>query len=145
MYTPRRTNLKFKILFEDIYAFYIIQIYIYLLKRKFTENVVQNTPSWTIDEKSGEYTRMPLKIVCAVTHYLLFLYKILFLQFFLQNFSKISSITHQIALFLKIFSGEHAHEPPSKRVALPRSVWRFASCKYPHFSKKYFHPPEMKS
>ena len=30
----------------------------------------------------------------------------------LQNFSKIFSKTHQIAPFLKFFSGEHAPEPP---------------------------------
>ena len=63
MYTPRRTNLKFKILFEEDpvpiasaqqWHIYIIQIYIYFLERKFTENVLQNTPSCTIDKKSGE-------------------------------------------------------------------------------------------
>ena len=61
--------------------------------------------------------------------------------FFLQNFSKILSKTHQIALFLKIFSVEHAPEPPSKRVASPRAAWRFAPCKYPHFSRKILNPP----
>ena len=34
------------------------------------------------------------------------------LQFFGQNFSKILSKTHQSASFLKIFTGEHAPEPP---------------------------------
>ena len=43
--------------------------------RKFTENVLQNTPSCTINKKSGEYASIPLHIVCAVIHYLLFLYK----------------------------------------------------------------------
>ena len=43
--------------------------------RKLTENVLQNTPSCTIDKKSGEYTPIPLNIVCAVIHYLLFFYK----------------------------------------------------------------------
>ena len=84
MYTPRRTNLKFKILFEEDPVpiasaqqlhIYIIQIYIYFLKRKFTENVLQNTPSCTIDKKSWEYFPIPLNIVWAVIHYLLFLYK----------------------------------------------------------------------
>ena len=84
MYTPKRTNLKFKILFkEDLVRIaseqpkhiYIIQIYIYIFKRKFTEHVLQNTPSRTIDKKSGEYAPIPLNIVCAVIHYLLFLYK----------------------------------------------------------------------
>ena len=32
---------------------------------------------------------------------------------FLTKFSKILSKTHQIAPFLKIFSGEHAPEPPA--------------------------------
>ena len=31
-----------------------------------------------------------------------------------QNCSKIYSKTHQIAPFLKIFSGEHAPDPPTK-------------------------------
>ena len=52
---------------------------------------------------------------------------------------------HQIAPFLKIFSGEHAPEPPSKLVVSPRAAWRFAPCKYPHFSRKILNPPpEMK-
>ena len=42
----------------------------------------------------------------------------IFTIIFLQNFSKLFSKTHQIAPFLKIFSEEHAPEPPSKRVAL---------------------------
>ena len=54
------------------------------------------------------------------------------------------SKTHQIAPFLKIFSGEHASEPPSKRVASPRAAWRFAPCKYPHFYKQKFEPPQNK-
>ena len=31
--------------------------------------------------------------------------------------------------------------PPSKRVASPRAAWRFAPCKYPHFSTKILNPP----
>ena len=55
----------------------------------------------------------------------------IFLIIFLQNFSKILCKTHQIASFLKIFSGEHAPEPPSKRVAsLP-----------PLFQKNFEPPP----
>ena len=50
-------------------------IYIYFLKRKITENVLQNTPNCTIDKQSGKYAPIPLNIVCAVIHYLLFLYK----------------------------------------------------------------------
>ena len=48
----------------------------------------------------------------------------IFKSFFGQNFSKIFSETHQIAPFLKIFSGEHA-----------------PSCKYPHFSRNILNPP----
>ena len=110
---------------------YTVQIYIYFLKRKFTENVLQNTPRCTIDKKSGEYVPIPINIVCAVIDYLLFLYKNENIyNFFLQNFSKIFCKTHQIAPFLKIFSVEHTPEPPSKRVT--------SLCKYPHFYKKYF-------
>ena len=31
--------------------------------------------------------------------------------------------------------------PPSKRVASPRAAWRFAPCKFPHFSRKILNPP----
>ena len=82
MCTPRRTNLKYKILFEEdpvpiashlvCSNNIIIQISIYFLKRKFTENVLQNTPSCSIDKKSGGYAPIPLNIVCAVIHYQLF-------------------------------------------------------------------------
>ena len=86
MYTPRRTKLQFKIILEEdpvpiasAQQYHIniiqIQIYIYFLERKFTENVLQNTPNYTIDKKSGEYAPIPLNIVCPVIHYLLFLYK----------------------------------------------------------------------
>ena len=44
-------------------------------KRKITENVLQNTSNCTIDKKSGEYAPIRLNIVCAVIHYLLFLYR----------------------------------------------------------------------
>ena len=57
----------------------------------------------------------------------------IFTVIFFLNFSKIFSKTHQIAPFFKIFSGEHAPEPPSKRVASP--------CKYPPFYKKNLNPP----
>ena len=65
-----------------------------------------------------------------------------FYLFFWQNFSKILSKTHQIAPFLKIFSGEHAPEPPSKLVVSPRAAWR----EIPPLFQKNFEPPppEMK-
>ena len=84
MYTSRRTKLQFKIIFEEDpvpiasaqqYHLYYSNIYIYFLKRKFTENVLQNTPNCTIDKKSREYAPIPLNIVCTVIHFLLFLYK----------------------------------------------------------------------
>ena len=70
--------------------------------------------------------------MCAVIHYLLFLYKkLIFLQlFFLQNFSKIFSKTHH---FKKFSRRSMPPNPPSKRVASP--------CKYPHFYKKILNPP----
>ena len=64
----------------------------------------------------------------------------IFTIFFLPNFSKIFSKTHQIALFLKKFRRSMPPNPPSKRVALPRAAWRFAPCKYPHFSKNILNP-----
>ena len=64
-----------------------------------------------------------LNIVRSNTISLIFI-KINILQFFfLQNCSKIHSRTHQIAPFFKKFSGEHAPEPPSKRMASPRSAY----------------------
>ena len=72
MYTPRRTKLQFNAAISYLYNSYI---YIYFPKRKFMEDVLQNTPNCTIDKKPGEYAPIPLNIVCAVIHYLLFLYK----------------------------------------------------------------------
>ena len=39
------------------------------------ENVLQNTPNPTSEKKSWENAPIPLKILCAVIHYPLFLYK----------------------------------------------------------------------
>ena len=93
MYTPKRTKLHFKIIFDknpvpissaQQYHIYIIQIFIYFLKRKITENVLQDTPYCTINKKSGEYVPIPLNIFCSVIHYLLFIKykKLTFLQIF---------------------------------------------------------------
>ena len=69
---------------------------------------------------------IPLNMVCAVAHYLLFLYKkLLELLFSLQTFSKNILQTHQTAQFFKIFSWEHAPNPLKKCHAK----------KYPHSSK----------
>ena len=79
----------------------------------FTENVLQNTPNCTIDNKSGVYAPIPLNIVCAVTPYLLFLYKKMniFTILFYKILAKKISKTHQVASFFLIFSGEYAPEP----------------------------------
>ena len=52
--------------------------------------------------------------------------------FFLQNFSKIFSKTHQIAPFFKIFSGEHTPEPRC-----------MALREYPTFPKIFLTPPPL--
>ena len=114
---------------------------------QFHGNVLQNTPNCTIDKKSGEYAPIPLNIVCAVVHYLLFLYKKIniFAICILQNFSKIFSKTHQISLFLSISRGTMPPNPPNKRVAFAtRCMAQSAMQKTPLF-KKYLEPPEMKS
>ena len=46
------------------------------------------------------------------------------------------TITHQILPFKKNFSGKHAPEPPSKRLAMPRVARRFASCNLPSPQKR---------
>ena len=48
----------------------------------------------------------------------------IFTIFFDKILAKIFSKTHQIVPFFKIFSGEHAPEPPNKRVASPHAAWR---------------------
>ena len=49
---------------------------------------------------------------------------------------------HQIAPFLKKFSGEHAPEPPSKYVALPRvACMVLCAMQIPPLLQKYFDPP----
>ena len=85
-YTPRRTKLQFKIIFEEDpvpiaseqqYHLYYSNTYIYFLKRKFTENVLQNTPNCTIDKKSGEYAHAntPKYSVRSNTISIIFVYK----------------------------------------------------------------------
>ena len=58
----------------------------------------------------------------------------IFTIIFLQNVSKIFSKTHQIAPFLKIFSGA------CPRASLANAPC-FAPCKYPHFYKNILNPP----
>ena len=119
------------------YPYYSI-IYIYFFKRKFTENVLQNTPNCTIDKKSGEYAPnpyvpIPLNIVCAVIHYLLFVYKkmniftIIFFHKILAKYSPKRTKLHHFKIF---FSGGTCPRTPLTNAWL-RS----------HFSKNIFNPP----
>ena len=71
--------------------------------------------SCTIDNKSGEYDSIPINIVYAVIHYLLFLYNKINNEYLKKIFTKIFCKTHQIAPFFKILSGEHAPEPPPNK------------------------------
>ena len=125
MYTPRQTNLKFKILFEeDPVTIAIVRSnnisilfkFIYIFLRESSRKICSKTHkvAQLTRHLHGEYAPIPLNIVCTIIHYLLFFYikMNIFTILFLQNFSKIFSKTHQIAPFLKIFSGEHAPEPP---------------------------------
>ena len=100
--------------------------------------MLQNTPNCTIDKKSGEYAPIPLNIVCAITHYLLFLYKNeYFSNFVLAKYSLKRTKLHH---FYKIFGGVGGiPNPPSKRVAL------IATRKYPHFSKIFYTAPPPKN
>ena len=87
-----------------------------MVKRKFTENILRNTPSCAIDKKSawGVYSNTPKYSVHNNTLSIIFYIKMnIFTILFLQNFNKIFSKTHQIAPFKKIFSGEHTPGPPS--------------------------------
>ena len=90
------------------------------------------------------YTPIPLNIVCAVIHYLLFLYKKwnILQFFFLQNFSKIFSKTHQIAPFLNIFLGGACPRAPLTNAWLRHALHiakRHANT--PTFTKIFLTPP----
>ena len=79
------------------------------------KNMLQNTPSCAIDKKSawGVCSNTPKYSVDNNTLSIIFYIKMnIFTILFLQNFNKIFSKTHQIAPFLKIFSGEHTPGPP---------------------------------
>ena len=65
--------------------------------------------------------------------------------FFYKILAKYSPKRTKLHHFKKISRGSIPLNPPSKRVASPRAAWRFAPCKYPHFSKNILNPPEMKS
>ena len=71
--------------------------------RSKTHQVPQLTRNW-------EYAPIPLNIVCAVIHYLLFLYKNeYFYHFFYKILAKYSPTR---TILKKYFSGKHALEPP---------------------------------
>ena len=65
----------------------------------------------------------------------------IFTIFFLQNFSKIFSKTHQIVSFLKIFSGEHAPEPPYQTRGFATRCMARSAMQIPPLLQKYFEPP----
>ena len=127
MYTPRSTKLQFKIIFEEDPVpiasaqqhIYIIQIFINIFLRERSRKMCSKTQQIAqLTRNLGSMLQYTLNIVCAVIHYLFFyIENKYFYNFFLQNFSKIFSKTHQIAQILKNFSGEHAPEqymlPPS--------------------------------
>ena len=65
---------------------------------------------------------------------------------FWQNFSKLLSKTHKIAQFLKIFSEEHAPEPPYQTRGFATRCMALRAMQIPPlFQKKIEPPPEMKS
>ena len=87
MYTLRRTKLQFKIISKEDpvpiasaqqYIMSILFKYLYIFSYEKVHGdctAHQNTPNCTIDKTSEKYAPIPQNIVCAVIHYLLFLYK----------------------------------------------------------------------
>ena len=94
-------------------------------------NVLQNTPRCTIDKKSGVYVPIHLNIMCAVIHYLLFIYKNeYFHNIFYKILAKFSSKRTKLHHFLKFSRGSMPPNPPSKHaMQIP-----------PNF-QQYFEPP----
>ena len=64
--------------------------------------------------------------------------------FFYKILAKYSLKRTKLHHFKKFSRGSMPPNPPNKRVALPRAAWRFAPCKYPHFSRKILNPPRNK-
>ena len=62
----------------------------------------------------------------------------IFTILFLQNFNKIFSKTHQIAPFLKNFSGSIPPDPPSMQI-------QYIIMQIPPLFQKYFEPPPQKN
>ena len=66
------------------------------------------------------------------------------MKFFkVKNLIQICTKTHQIAPFIKIFSGGGAcpRTPLAKRMASPCAACRFATCKFPNLKKNILGPP----
>ena len=61
--------------------------------------------------------------------------------FKVKNLIQICTKTHQIAPFIKIFSGGMPPNPPSKAHGEPCAACRFATCKFPNLKKKILGPP----
>ena len=81
-----------------------LNILIYFLKRKFSENILQIAPNCTINKYFVEYVPIRLNIVRNKSISIIFLYKkSQFYNFLGQNCSKIYSKTHQIAPFKKLY------------------------------------------
>ena len=67
------------------------------------------------------------------------------MKFFkIKNLIQIYTKTHQIAPFLKIFSGGACPRTPlAKRMASPCAACRFATCEFPNLKKKFLAPPSQ--
>ena len=64
-----------------------------------------------------------------------------FLNYFFDKIlAKYSLKRTKLHHFLKCSRGSMPPNPPSKRVASPPAAWRFAPCKYRHFSRKILNP-----
>ena len=81
--------------------------------------MLQNTPSCTIDKKSGEYAPIPLNIVCVVIHYLIFFYKNkYFYNFFYKILVKYSPKRTKLHHFFKFSRGSMSPNPLANAVGV---------------------------
>ena len=85
-----------------------------------------------LTKKSGEYAPIPLDIVCAVTHYLLFFYKN---EYFYHSFFKILAKYSPKRTIFKNFPGEACPRTPIT------DAWRIRAMQIPPLFQKYFEPP----
>ena len=92
-----------------IYIF-IIFIFVYFLKRKFSEDVLQNAPNCTINKNSGKYAPRPLNIVRSYTISMIFLFFVTKLkQNILQNIPNCT--------IFKNILGKHAPKSPYTHIS----------------------------